>query len=205
MSSDRPPKEISPLEERLRTRFEWGLIADIQPPDLETRLAILQKKAIIDHSASVSDEVLRFIATKVESNIREMEGLLTKVIFYANLVGRPATSLDVAYEALKDYVDNKNNIIDANYIIDVTCNYFNISKSDICGKKKTKEIVEPRQICMYLIYEILGLPLATIGGFFSGRDHTTVIYAKDKVTTLLDTNNLIKRQVSDLYKMIKKD
>ncbi len=205
LTSDRPPKEISPLEERLRTRFEWGLIANIVPPDLETRVAILQKKAIVDHAAQVSPEVLRFIAEKVESNIREMEGLLTKVIFYANLIGKPATSLDVAYDALKDYVDNKSNVVDANYIIDVTCSYFNILKSDLCGKKKNKEIVEPRQICMYLIYEILGLPLNTIGGYFGGKDHTTILYAKDKISNLIDTNNIVKREVSDLYKMIVKN
>ena len=201
LSSDRPPKEISPLEDRIRTRFEWGLLADIQAPDLETRMAILRKKAVYQ-GAQVSDQVLRFIAEKVESNIREMEGLLSKVVFYANLVGKPATTLDIAYEALKDYVDNTNTVLDANYIIDMTCSFFKVSRSDMCGKKKTKNIVEPRQICMYLVHEILGLPLAAIGGYFSGRDHTTVIYAKEKVTNLINTNASLKRQITDLYNMI---
>lgn len=200
-TSDRLPKEIKPLEERLRTRFEWGLIADIQSPDLETRIAILKKKAE-QNNAVICNEVIEFIAKKVETNIREMEGLLNKIIFYSSLVGKSAT-IPIAMEALKDFIDIKeDSAITPQDIIDYTCNYFSISLESIIGKKKTKDIVVPRQIAIYLITDLLSVPLASIGEIFGGRDHTTIIHARDKISNEIKINTKIKVAVSDLKNMI---
>lgn len=203
LTSDRPPKEINPLEERLRTRFEWGLIVDIQPPDLETRIAILAKKA--EHENKIySMELLTFIAEKVESNIREMEGLLKRVIFYSDLIGKEAT-VAIAEEALRDYIDDtKKDTITAYDIINTTCNYFNVTNADITGKKKTKNIVIPRQIAIYLIIDLLNLPQKTIGELFGGRDHTTIIYARDKIAEQMKTDTKLKLQVADIKDMLYK-
>ena len=184
ISSDRPPREIKPLEERLRTRFEGGLIADVQPPDLETRIAILQKKAIQDN-LDVPNKVLELIADKVQSNVREMEGLLTKVVSYAALTGKPVDSEDVLGEALKDFRDDKREVITIDRIVDSVCAYYRVDKNALIGKKKNKEIVEPRQICIYLITEMLTVPLINIGQYFGGRDHTTIMHARDKVSGLI--------------------
>ncbi|MDR1939743.1 MAG: chromosomal replication initiator protein DnaA [Clostridiales bacterium] len=201
MTSDKPPKEISHLEERLRSRFLSGLIADIQPPDLETRVAILKKKAL-QEKYNVDPVVINFIAEKVDSNIREMEGLLSRVVFYSTLVGRPANSLTLAGEALKDYVDVKKESLTAYDIIDACCSRYNITKSDITGKKKNKEVVEPRQIAIYLITEMLSLPLVSIGQLFGGRDHTTVIHARDKIAEKIKTDAKIKAKVIDVQTYI---
>ena len=202
LTSDRPPKEINPLEERLRTRFEWGLIADIQPPDLETRIAILSKKAEQQNKVYPLD-LLTFIAEKVDSNIREMEGLLSRVIFYSDLIKKDAT-IAIAEEALRDYVDTKKETITAWDIINTTCNYFNITTADITGKKKNKNIVLPRQIAIYLITDLLNLPLVSIGELFGGKDHTTIIYARDKIAELVKTDTKIKLQINDIKDMIYK-
>ena len=202
LTSDRPPKEISPLEERLRTRFEWGLIADIQPPDLETRIAILAKKAE-QQNKNYSIDLLTFIAEKVDSNIREMEGLLSKVIFYSDLIKKEAT-ISIAEEALRDYIDTKKETITAWDIINATCSYFNITTTDITGKKKNKSIVIPRQIAIYLITDLINLPLVSIGELFGGKDHTTIIYARDKISDLIKTDPKIKLQVNDIKDMIYK-
>lgn len=204
ISSDRPPKEIATLEDRLRSRFTSGLIQDIQQPDFETRLAILQKKAQIE-KYNIDNEVLSFIAEKIDTNIRELEGMLSKVVFYASLLGKPSATMNEAMEAMKDHIDNSKEKITADKIINVVCNYYNIKKEDLVGKKKNKEIVEPRQICMYLISEILELPLASIGSLFGGRDHTTVIHARDKVGSLIKTNYNLKTSINDLKAMIKVD
>lgn len=204
ISSDRPPKEIATLEDRLRSRFTSGLIQDIQQPDFETRLAILQKKAQIE-KYNIDNEVLSFIAEKIDTNIRELEGMLSKVVFYASLLGKPSATMNEAMEAMKDHIDNSKEKITADKIINVVCNYYNIKKEDLIGKKKNKEIVEPRQICMYLISEILELPLASIGSLFGGRDHTTVIHARDKVGSLIKTNYNLKTTINDLKAMIKVD
>ena len=204
ISSDRPPKEISTLEDRLRSRFTSGLIQDIQQPDFETRLAILQKKAQIE-KYNIDNEVLSFVAEKIDTNIRELEGMLSKVVFYASLLGKPSATMNEAMEAMKDHIDNSKEKITADKIINVVCNYYNIKKEDLVGKKKNKEIVEPRQICMYLISEILELPLASIGSLFGGRDHTTVIHARDKVSSLIKTNYNLKTTINDLKAMIKVD
>lgn len=202
MTSDRPPREFDNLEERLRTRFEWGLLADISAPDIETRIAILQKKAEMDKQY-VPDEVLKFIASKVESNIREMEGLYHKVVFFSELLGKDI-SLDTAREALKDYVDDTTYTVDMDAIIDNTCDFFRVSREDLCGKSRAKVIVEPRMICIYLISEMLGLPLVKIGEAFGGKDHSTIIHARNKVADLIKSDNKVKVQVNDLRDRILK-
>ena len=131
--------------------------------------------------------------------------MLSKVVFYASLLGKPSATMNEAMEAMKDHIDNSKEKITADKIINVVCNYYNIKKEDLVGKKKNKEIVEPRQICMYLISEILELPLASIGSLFGGRDHTTVIHARDKVGSLIKTNYNLKTTINDLKAMIKVD
>ena len=165
IASDRPPKEIATLEERLRSRFTSGLIQDIQTPDFETRVAILRKKAQ-QEKYSIDDEVINFIAEKIDTNIREMEGILSKVFFFATLLGKKSATLEEAYEAMKENMDEIKEGLSPDMVIDTVCKYFNISKNDIVGKKKNKEIVEPRMICIYLICELLDLPLVAIGKKF---------------------------------------
>ncbi len=200
LTSDRMPKQIPNLEERLRTRFEWGMIADVQPPSLETKVAILQMKAE-DERAVVPDEVLYDIASRVESNIREMESHLTRVIFFATLQ-RAEITMDLANEALKDYARPNKKEISPEYIIDIVSKFFDISKEQLVGKKKTKDIVEPRQIAIYVINELLGLPLMAIGRLFGGRDHTTIMHARDKITDRIKTEKTLATQVSDIIDMV---
>ncbi len=202
IASDRPPKDIATLEERLRSRFSMGIIQDIQPPEYETRLAILQKKADLDE-VKVEDEVLKYIAENCDTNIREMEGILSKVCFYASLLGREKACMADCSEALKDQnLSNKRNLT-GDKIIDCVCKYYNVIRPDIVGKKKNKEIVEPRQICMYLMYDMLNIPLNSIGQYFGGKDHTTVIYACRKVENMIKENNRIKMTVEDIKNMAK--
>lgn len=200
IASDRPPKEIASLEERLKSRFSMGLIQDIQTPDFETRLAILQKKAQQEHY-SVDNSVINFIAEQFDSNIRELEGMLSKVCFYANLMGQKTATLDIVQEALKDTINNTKQSLTSDRIIDSVCKYFSLEKDDLIGKKRNKEIVEPRQIAMYLICDMLDLPLTSIGQLFGGRDHTTVMHAREKITQLIKNNNRIKVIVNDLKSM----
>ncbi|MBR2030579.1 MAG: chromosomal replication initiator protein DnaA [Clostridia bacterium] len=203
ISSDRPPREIQHLEDRLRTRFAWGLIADIKPPDLETRIAILQRKAN-EQGVAVQDSILKRIAESVQDNIRDMEGLLTRVISYASLTNQKEIDLNILNEALKDYTDDQKEMISAETIMDVVCEYFNVSKADLIGKKKNKEIVEPRQICMYLITEFMTTPLKEIGNIFGGRDHTTVIFARDKIAEQCNMETRIALYVKDLKALLLK-
>ena len=200
IASDRHPKEIASLEERLRSRFSMGLMQDIQIPDFETRLAILQKKAQQEHY-SVDEDVINLIAERCDTNIRELEGMLSKVSFYASLLGKPSATLEDVNEALKDQISTNKQNLTADRIIDCVCKYFSITKEDLVGKKKNKEIVEPRQICMYLICDMLDLPLVSIGQIFGGRDHTTVIHAREKVAELIKENNRVKVTVNDLKSM----
>lgn len=200
IASDRPPKEISTLEERLVSRFSMGLIQDVQSPDLETRIAILRKKAE-EEKYSVDDDVINFIAENCDTNIREMEGLLSKVHFFATLHSKPTATIEDVKESLKDHVTNNKQNLTTDLIIDCVCKYFSLSKADLVGKKKNKEIVEPRQICMYIINDLLDLPLTSIGAIFGGRDHTTVIHARDKVSDLIKSNNRIKIAVADIKSM----
>lgn len=202
LTSDRPPKEIASLEERLRSRFEWGLIADVQQPDLETRIAILKKKAQVE-KYNISFEILSFMAEKMSSNIRDMESLLNKVILLSRLNNSEPT-LDLVKEALNDYTSQTEESVTADSIINCVCRYYKITKEDLIGKKKTKEIVEPRQICIYIITDMLALPLATIGAMLGGRDHTTVMHARDKIAEKIAVNQKLKIAVTDIKDMVLK-
>lgn len=204
IASDRPAKEIATLNERLTTRFSSGLTQDVQSPDFETRVAILRKKAQ-NEGYKVEEEVINYLAEKIDTNIREMEGALAKVSFYASLNLKHFASLEDAKEALKDddSIDEKE-ILKPEKILDVVCKYYNVSKQDIIGKKRNKEIVEPRQICIYLINEFLTLPLASIGELLGGRDHTTIIHARDKIAEELKINKKIKTIINDLKSLVLK-
>lgn len=203
IASDRPPREIATLQERLRSRFSMGLIQDIQSPDYETRLAILMKKAQ-EENYVIADEVQEYIAEHFDTNIREMEGILSKVWFYAGLAGKKSATLEDVQEALKDHdFSNKLNLT-AERIIDCVCRYFTVKKEDLLGKKKNKEIVEPRQICMYTICNLLDLPQESIGKIF-GRDHSTVIHARDKITRMIEENNRIRVACEDIRAMATKN
>ncbi len=200
IASDRHPKEIATLEERLRSRFSSGLIQDIQSPDFETRLAILQKK-VQEEKYNVSDEVVNYIADNCDTNIREMEGILSKVYFYSTLLGKEEATLEDLKEALKDHISSNRVSLTSDRIIDCVCKYFSISKDDLVGKKRNKEIVEPRQICMYVIYDMLDLPLTSIAQLFGKKDHTTVIHAREKITNDLKVNNRLKVIINDIKSM----
>ena len=199
-TSDRPPREIPDLEDRLRSRFEWGLIADIQPPDLETRIAILQKKAQLEKQ-NLPMDVLNYMAERIDTNIREMEGLLKKVIFLSKLSEKPPT-VELVKEALKDYGDVSDGSITSDDIIEKTCEYLHVDRDDLIGKKKNKEIVEARHIAMYLMTEMLTLPLKAIGTLFGGRDHTTVIHARDMVAEKMHSNARTKLAVQDIKDLV---
>jgi chromosomal replication initiator protein len=207
ISSDKPPKEIVTLEERLRSRFEWGLIADIQPPDYETKVAILLKKAIQlrakeNNDLKIENEILHFIASKATSNIRELEGALQKVIAYARLYNNEIT-MDLAAEALKDFFSSpKLKRITNKDIIDTVCEYYDISEEDIKGKKKHREVSYPRQVAMYLIRELTDISLPKIGEIFGGKDHTTVIHAIDKISTEIAANLETEKLIKDLTNKI---
>ena len=203
ISSDRHPRELTFLEERLQSRFSSGLTVDISLPDLETRIAILQKKAFFKN-VNLPINVVYFIAEKFDKNVRELEGALQKVIFYCQLKGQQPDNIDIVKEALKDDIDVTTHILSLDSIVDVTCSYFNIKKQEVIGKKKLKHIVMARQIAIYLINDLLGVPLATIGSYFGGRDHTTIIYARDKIEELSKTDNMIATQIKDIKNMIQK-
>lgn len=202
ISSDRPPKEIPTLEDRLRSRFEWGLITDIQPPDLETRIAILRKKANIEN-ITVSDNVMLYIASKIQSNIRELEGALIRVVAYSSLTNSEITE-ELAEEALKDILSNNKVIeITVDLIKDVVSKNFKIKMDDFNSKKRTRAIAYPRQVAMYLTRELTDLSLPKIGDEFGGRDHTTVIHACDKINTELSENIELKRKIDEIVKDLK--
>jgi chromosomal replication initiator protein len=182
ISSDRPPKRLETLEDRVRTRFAWGLITDIQPPELETRIAILRKKASLDR-LNVPDDVLEFIASKIERNIRELEGALIRVAAFASLNRQPV-DLSLAQVVLRDLIrDPSVNEIDAATIMAVNADFFGVTMEDLCGPSKTKQVATARQIAMYLCRELTDLTLPKIGQTFGGRDHTTVMHAAKKIKT----------------------
>ena len=197
ITSDRPPKEIATLEERLRSRFSMGLIQDLQQPDFETRLEILRKKAEIEQY-TVNDDVLNYIAEKIQSNVRELEGVLSKVVFFAKISGRPIATLNDAYEALKEQIQENNANLSLDTIVNKVCEYYNVSKEDLIGKKKNKEVVDPRQICIYIITELLDTPLKSIGDYFGGRDHTTIMHARDKIALSVKTNSFLRNTINDI-------
>ncbi len=201
LSSDRPPKEIKTLEERLRSRFEWGLIADIQPPDYETRIAILRKKADVD-KLDIPNEVLIYIATKIKSNIRELEGALLRVVAYTNLTNSPVT-LELAKEALKDLINTKNSkVITIEYIQETIANYFDLTIEMLKSQRRTQNIAFPRQIAMYLCRKLTDSSLPKIGEKFGGRDHTTVIHAYEKILNKIETDSEFNNTIIELTNRI---
>lgn len=197
ISSDRPPKEIQTLEDRLRSRFEWGLIADIQSPDLETRIAILRKKAEIE-SLSVPEDVLLFIAKTVISNIRELEGALNRILAFSSLTNKPIT-VELANEALKDLISkDKPKVITAEYIQETVANYFHLKPEELQSSKRTRNIAYPRQIAMYLCRKLTDLSLPKIGEKFGGRDHTTIIHGFEKISRELQTDIELTQVLNEL-------
>lgn len=202
ISSDRPPKEIPTLEDRLRSRFEWGLITDITPPDLETRIAILRKKAKAD-GLDIPNEAMLYIANQIDSNIRELEGALIRVVAYSSLINKDINA-DLAAEALKDIIpSSKPKIITVQEIQRVVGEHYNVKLEDFKAKKRTKTVAFPRQIAMYLSRELTDLSLPKIGEEFGGRDHTTVIHAHEKITNLLKTDTQLQRQLKDIQEELK--
>ncbi len=202
ISSDRPPKEIPTLEDRLRSRFEWGLITDIQPPDLETRIAILRKKAEIE-GIDVPNEVMSHIAKKIQSNIRELEGALIRIVAYSSLTNKEVT-VELASEALKDiFSAAKPKQINVQLIKEVVSEYCGIKLEDFSSKKRTRSISYPRQIAMYLCRELTDLSLPKIGDEFGGRDHTTVIHGYDKISADIESDPDMKSKIENLIKIIK--
>ena len=202
VSSDKIPRDIVSLEERIRSRFEWGLIADIQPPDFETRVAILKKKALLNN-INFPDDVLNLLANKISSNIRELEGAMIKISAYSSFTGKPIT-IDLAIEATSNLLKENEKVITAENIIKSVCNYFNIKIGDIKSNKKLKEFVEPRQIAMYLIRNYTELSFPEIGDKFGGKDHSSIIYAVNKVKKNLETNEKLEKILNNIIKMIKK-
>jgi chromosomal replication initiator protein len=202
ISSDRPPKQIGQLEDRLRTRFEWGLITDIQPPDLETRLAILRKKSAQD-GLPVPDDVLELIASRIQSNIRELEGALIRVTAAGSLQ-RTEITLNMAQVVLKDlFPDGGNSDISVSLIMTETATYFGLTLDDLCSPNRTRQLVNARQIAMYLTRELTDLSLPKIGQAFGGRDHTTVMHANAKISALMKERPAIYEQVQELTTRIK--
>lgn len=202
ISSDRPPKEIPTLEDRLRSRFEWGLITDITPPDLETRIAILRKKAKAE-GLDIPNEVMIYIANQIDTNIRELEGALIRVVAYSSLENRDITS-ELAAEALKGIIpSSKPKVITVQKIQKVVSEQYGIKMDDFKAKKRTKNIAFPRQIAMYLSRELTDLSLPKIGEEFGGRDHTTVIHAHDKISKMMQTDKQFEREIKELEKMIR--
>ena len=202
LTSDVPPKEIATLEERLRTRFEGGLIADIQPPDNETRIAILKQKAF-ERKTILTADVLEFLARDAGTDVRTLEGKLTKVIFASKLHEKPIT-LELAADALNEAVSEEHEAVTAEKVIAGVCSFYKITKEKLLSKSKKKELVQPRQICAFLMCEILDIPLVTIGEVMGGRDHTTVIHSRDKVANLIKINDRVAKEVEDIRNIILK-
>ena len=202
ISSDRPPKEIPTLEDRLRSRFEMGLITDIQPPDYETRIAILRKKAQMEN-IEVPNEVMGYIAKNIKSNIRELEGALTRIVAYSSLTNKEIND-ELADEALKDIISSSRPLeINSKLIKEKVSEYFNIKMDDFDSKKRTRAIAYPRQIAMYLCRELTDLSLPKIGEEFGGRDHTTVIHAHDKITNDIQNISDIKEKIEKIIADLK--
>jgi len=203
ISSDKPPKDMITLEERLRSRFEWGLTADIQSPDYETRMAILKKRAELD-GLDIPDEVMEYVANNIKSNIRELEGALNKICVYANLTKKnePIT-VDIAVEALKDLIspDAKKEIT-PNMIAEIVASHYHITMDDLISKKKNKEIAYPRQITMYLCRKLTDAPLQTVGNMLGKRDHSTVIHGIEKIEKDLKNNQSLQNNINVLIKKI---
>lgn len=201
ITSDRPPKEISNLEERLSSRFAWGLITDIQPPDFETRIAILQKKREIA-PITVPDDVIEFIAQEIRTNIRELEGALIRVVAYAQMEDK-TVDIQTSKLILKDMVRETNKIISVEMVQKTVADYYKLSINDLRAKKRNQNIVVPRQIAMYLSRQLANLSLPEIGNAFGGKDHTTVLHSCRKIESLITTDNNIKNIVNNLITTLK--
>ena len=203
ISSDRAPGQIAGLEDRLRSRFEWGLITDVQPPDLETRVAILQKKAASE-GFNVSNDVLEFIATRVQNNIRELEGRLIRVVSYASLSSVPVT-LSLAQDVLRPLLPPEGaGEIPADLIIKETAGYFSITREELLGPSRSRPLVTARQVAMYLCRELTPLSLPKIGDAFGGRDHTTVMHAESKIRTQMGEREAVYSQIQELTARIRR-
>jgi chromosomal replication initiator protein len=205
MSSDRAPREISTLEERLRSRFEWGLITDVQPPDLETRIAILRKKVAVDGIHIPDPQVLTCIASRVSTNIRELEGALTRVVAFSSLTGRPMT-VGLAEDVLKDvFPQGELPEVSIERIQETVSDRFGISLKELCGDRRSQNIVYPRQVAMYLSRELTDSSLPRIGKHFGGRDHTTVIHATSKIARMIREDRSVYNLVQELTARIKQN
>jgi chromosomal replication initiator protein len=202
ITSDLPPKQLSGFEDRMRSRFEWGLLTDIQPPELETRIAILRKKATAE-GLSAPDDVLEYIASRISTNIRELEGALIRVTAYASL-NRQAVTVDVAEKVLKDLItDEDTQVITPQSIVANTAEYFELTIDELNSKSRTRTLVTARQIAMYLLRELTDMSLPKIGEMMGGRDHTTVIHADRKIRELMAERRAIFNQVTELTNKIK--
>src|SRR5262245_39081583 len=203
ISSDRPPRAIATLEARLRSRFEWGLITDIQAPDLETRIAILRKKVKTDAIHVPDTQVLTFIASRISTNIRELEGALTRVVAFSSLTGRPMT-VELAQEVLKDvFPQGELPEVSVERIQETVVERFGISMQELTGDRRSQQIVYPRQVAMYLCRELTDSSLPKIGKKFGGRDHTTVIHATSKIAKLIQEDRSVYNLVQELTARIK--
>jgi chromosomal replication initiator protein len=204
ISSDRPPKEIATLEERLRSRFEWGLITDIQPPDLETRIAILRKKVTTDRIAVTDPEVLTFVAGRVSTNIRELEGALTRVVAFSSLTGL-ALTVDLAEQVLRDLFPQGDSVpeVTIKSIQEAVSDRFGLTVSELCSPRRSQAVAYPRQVAMYLSRELTDSSLPKIGKEFGGRDHTTVIHATSKITRMISEDRSVYNLVQELTARIK--
>ena len=201
ISSDKPPKEIETLEERLRSRFEWGLTVDIQSPDYETRMAILRKKEEME-GYNIDNEVIKYIATNIKSNIRELEGAFNKVMAGAKLEKKEVT-LELAEQALKDIISpDEKKVITPEYIISVVAEHYGVTPADLSGNKRNSKIVMPRQVSMYLCREIISTPLKNIGKALGNRDHTTVMHGIEKIENELQNDDNLKNTIDILKKKI---
>ena len=201
LSSDKPPKEIETLDERFRSRFEWGLIADIQPPDYDTRMAILRKNAE-SCARPINEEIIKYIATNIKSNIRELEGAFNKIVA-AGRLNQVDLTLSLAEEALKDVIyPNKSREITPTLIINVVSEHFNIKPEDICSKKRNSEFVQPRQIVMYLCRELTATSYVNIGKLLGKKDHTTIIHGVNKITAEMKTNEELRNRIDTIIKKI---
>ena len=201
ISSDKPPKDMEILEDRIRSRFEWGLIADISSPDYETRVAILKNKEEMD-GYEINEDVIKYIATNIKSNIRELEGSLNKVMAFANLEKREVT-VELAEQVLKDIISpDQQKVLTPEYIISTVAEHFDITVDDLKGNKRNSKIVIPRQIAMYLCREMIDIPLKSVGKCLGNRDHTTIMHGCEKIEHELQTSDTMKNTIEVLMKKI---
>ncbi|MDI9863735.1 chromosomal replication initiator protein DnaA [Flectobacillus longus] len=198
MSSDRPPRDLAGMQDRLLSRFKWGLTADLQQPDFETRIAIIQKKLQAD-GIYIKDEVIEYLAHSVDTNVREMEGVIVSLMAHASL-NRREIDMDLARTTLKNIVVDSEKEITVDNIFDAIIAHFDVTMTDLKGKSRKKEIVFPRQVAMYLMKEFTNLPLKSIGYHFGGRDHSTVIHAVQNISVLIDSNKDVEGRIQKLYK-----